>query len=491
MRKLLMGGWLLLAGQWPGVAPGQSTAPGLVDITPTVFTAGAFYAVVAQHHPLVRQAGLLSREAQEEIRQARGAFDPKLFSAFDRKEFGQSLYYNKWQTGLSVPILPAGIDLKLTYDQNRGDYVSPEDLVPASGLAAVGISVPVGQGLLIDARRTALRQAQLAVGLADAERLKLINKTLFDAAKTYWDWSQAYQQFRLIEQGYALADTRFRGIRQRALLGDAATIDTTEALITVQDRLVQLRQAEAEVQNARLRVTAFLWNTPETGGVPQPTGLLPAAVPQFAPVERADETLLQMLLSRAGQQHPELIKLTTKGEQLAIEERFRRSLLQPQVVLQASLLSRTPQAGVGYDWSSYYAFRADNHKIGVDVTFPLFLRKERGKLRQVQLKNQQVELDRQQTGRDILNDVQTAWNSLKALEEQIRVQQQTIANQQMLVRAEGQKFDMGESSLFLVNSRETKLIDLQIKLAELQTKHQKAIAALWYAAGTHPGAPVL
>jgi outer membrane protein len=162
-------------------------------------------------------------------------------------------------------------------------------------------------------------------------------------------------------------------------------------------------------------------------------------------------------------------------------------LLQPQLTLNASLLSRTPSPGVGYDWTSYYAFRADNHKIGVDFTFPLFLRKERGKLRQVQIKTQQVNLERQQTGRDITNGVQAAWNELKALENQISVQQQTVVNQRTLLQAEQQKFDMGESSLFLVNSRESKLIDLQIKLEELRTKHQKAIAALWYAAGTNAG----
>lgn len=493
MKRLFAGGWLLVLGYLPIPVLGQADAPlsgirftestAAVDST-RIFTAADFYEIVARHHPLVRQAGLLSREAQAEVLQARGAFDPKLFSAYDRKEFGQSLYYDKWQTGLSVPILPAGIDLKMTYEQNRGQYINPEDRVPASGLATVGISVPIGQGLLIDARRNALRQAQLAVTLADAERLKIINKTLYDAAKTYWDWSLAYEQFRLIQQGYDLAETRFLGIRQRAALGDAAAIDTTEALITVQDRLVQRRQAGAELENARLRLMAFLWNSPEAGGIPQPIDLLPTAVPQSVPADRADYELLQHLL-RATDQHPELLKLTTKGRQLAVEARFRRSLLMPQVTVQASLLSRTPQPGVGYDWSSYYAFRTDNHKIGVDLTLPLFLRKERGKLRQIQLKTQQVELERQQTGRDIANDVQTAWNSLKALEEQMTVQQQTIANQQVLLRAEQQKFELGESSLFLINSRETKLIDGQIKLAELRAKHQKAIATLWYAAGTH------
>ncbi|WP_138991393.1 TolC family protein [Larkinella sp. C7] len=484
MKRLILLYGLLLGGAVSGTTFGQTPTP---SPDTTVFSAADFYRVVSQHHPIVRQAALLNEEARQEIRQAQGAFDPKLFSAYDRKEFGNNLYYDKWQSGLAVPILPGGIDVKMTYDRNRGEYLNPEYLVPSSGLAAVGLSVPIGQGLLIDARRNALRQAQLAVNLADADRLKLINKTLFDAAKTYWDWYMTYQQYQLIRQGYQLADTRFRAMRERAALGDVAPIDTTEALITVQDRLVQLQQAEVDWQNARLRLTAFLWISDDANTPPKPVDLPLAVVPQTAPLDRTTEAQLQNLLSRAAEQHPELLSLAAKGQQLAVEERFRRSLLQPQITLNASLLSRTPLPGLGYDGPSYYAFRPENHKIGLDLTFPLFLRKERGKLRQVQIKSQQLNLERQQTGRDIANDVQAAWNELKTLEGLIAVQQQTVTNQQTLVRAEQQKFDIGESSLFLINSRETKLIDLQVKLEELRAKYQKAVAALWYAAGTNSG----
>ncbi|MBC7923609.1 MAG: TolC family protein [Ferruginibacter sp.] len=486
MRKVVFGIGLLLTGQLSLVVSAQPTTAPPADTT--VFSAADFYQVVSGYHPIVRQAALLSSEAQQEVTQARGAFDPKLFSVYDRKEFGKSLYYDKWQSGVAVPILPGGLEVKITYDQNRGEYLNPEESVPSSGLAAVGVRVPIGQGLLIDARRNALRQAQLAVRLADADRLKLINQTLYNAANTYWEWYLAHQQYRLLREGYQLADTRFGAVRERALLGDAAIIDTTEALITAQERLVQLQQTEVDLQNARLRLTVFLWNSDEAGGAPQPVDMPATVVPQSAPIDQIDETTLQNLLRRAAEQHPELLKLTTKGRQLAMEERFQRSLLQPQITLNANVLSRPPLPGPGYDWASDYAFRADNYKIGVDLTFPLFLRKERGKLRQVQLQTQQVELERQQTGRNITNEVEVAWNELKALEGQITVQQQTVANQRTLLEAEQQKFDIGESSLFLVNSRETKLIDLQLKLEELRAKHQKAVAALWYAAGTNPGA---
>lgn len=481
MRKLVSvcrGVLLFLLGLPPAALIAQT--PSRSDTV--VFTAADFFGAVVQFHPIVRQAGLFSDEARSEIMQARGAFDPKITSYFDRKEFGPDLYYNRWQSGLSVPVMPAGIDLKIGYDRAIGERVNPEVRTPPTGLVLVGVNVPVGQTLLIDGRRTALRQAQLGLTLAEADRRKQVNKTLYEAAKAYWEWYLAYRSYLLIDEGLQLADVRFTGTRQRALIGEAAAIDTTEALITLQDRQVQRQQAAVDLQNARLRLSVFLW-----GANNQPVDLPPNVVPQTAVGELISNELVQTLLTQATQQHPELLKLDAKTGQNQLEERFRRSLLQPQINLSASLLSQTPNLAQGYDWNSYYSFGLANHKVGLDVTMPLFLRKERGKLRQVQIKGQQLTLERQQTVRDIQNDVLAARNELLTLGQQIQVQQQVVANQRRLVQGEQQRFSLGESSLFLVNARESKLIDLGVKLEELRTKYQKAIASLWYVAGLGQG----
>jgi outer membrane protein len=494
MKNLIPVMWCLLTG-WPVLAspafqestPQASvTSDGLRTGQPdtAVFSASVFFELIRQNHPIIKQAGLYGEEARQVLVQARGAFDPKLVSYYDRKEFGKVLYFDHWQNKLAVPLWMGGIDLNVSYDRNsvRGRYINPEERTPESGLTGVGLTVPIGQGLLIDARRNAVRQSRLALDLAEADRIKLVNKVLFDAAKTYWEWFFTHQQRRLIEEGYNLADQRFRALRERSILGDAASIDTTEALITVQDRLVQRQQAEVEEMNARLRVSTFLWNAAN-----QPVELPATALPQEPFLTLPDETLLQTLLERASQRHPDLLKLAVKTQQLTLEERFRRAMIQPQITLNASMLSETPNPDIRYDWSSYYAFRPQNHKVSVDMIFPLFLRKERGKLREVQVKNQQVQLEQQQTGRDITNIVQSAYNQLQTLSQQVATQLQTIQNQQLLLRAEQQKFELGESSLFLVNARETKLIDLQVKGEELKTKYQKAIAELYFVAGTTLG----
>lgn len=455
------------------------TAPAPIDTT--IFPIQTFYELIQEYHPLIRQAGLFGEEARQVLLQARGAFDPKLVTHYDRKEFGKDLYYDHWQNKLAVPLWPGGVDLNISYDRNdpRGRYINPEERTPSSGLTGVGLSLPIGRTLFIDARRNAVRQAQIAQNLAAADQVSLVNKTLYEAAKAYWNWFLAHQQRRLLTEGYTLADRRFQAMRLQAQLGNVAFIDTTEALITVQDRLVQRQQAEVDELNARLSVSVFLWNADG-----RPVNLPGQTVPQSPSVVASSDTLLQALIEQASQRHPDLVKLDNKIRQLTLEERFRQAMIQPQIALSATLLSQTPSIETGYDWSSYYAFRPQNYKIGLDFVFPLFLRKERGKLREVQLKNQQTSLDRQQTGRNILNGVQVAYNQLQSLTRQVTTQQQAIQNQEILLQGEVAKLDLGESSLFLVNSRETKLIDLRIKGAELKAKYQKAIAELYFVSGT-------
>jgi outer membrane protein TolC len=76
------------------------------------------------------------------------------------------------------------------------------------------------------------------------------------------------------------------------------------------------------------------------------------------------------------------------------------------------------------------------------------------------------------------------FNEWRQLGQQIQLQQQAIASYAQLQRGEEIRFQNGESSLFLINSREQKTIEARQKLIELQGKEQKARASVLWAAGT-------
>ncbi|WP_053058461.1 TolC family protein [Pedobacter sp. BMA] len=450
--------------------------------TAKIFSSDDLQMMVFKYHPMIKQAALLSESARAVVLQSLGYFDPALKAGFDRKLFGNTTYYNKWTSELKIPLWLAGADLKVGYDRNVGTYVNPESRTNNEGLTAVGISIPLGQGLIIDARRNTLRQSKIMVQYAEADRLKEINTAWYGIAKDYWAWYYAYRQHVLVTEGLDLAQRRFEALSRQTLLGDKPSIDSVEAYITVQERQIQKAKTAIELQNARLVLSNHLWS--EEGN---PLELPEDAVPQSMPTDfvKPNPQLLDTLIGQAADRHPELVKLRSKGAQLAIEKTYRQEMLKPKLNLMGNLISG--RTGFNSDIPGYYDFNWSNYKIGVEFSFPLFLRSERGKLREVKIKQLENDLDLQQSGRTIRNGVMAAYNDLNAYSAQLTVQIKSVENQQKLVTGENQKFSLGESTLFLINSRESKLIDMKIKQESMVASYQKTLAELFYKAGTRQG----
>lgn len=447
--------------------------------TAKVFELKDLQILVFKYHPIIKQAALLSETAKANVLQSLGYFDPALKAGFSRKLFGDTEYYNKWNSELKIPLWLAGADLKIGYDRNVGTYVNPESRTNSQGLSAIGLSIPLGQGLVIDARRSTLRQSKIMIQYAEADQLKQINSVWYGIAKDYWSWYYAHKQFELINEGLALAQRRFKALSTQTLMGDKPGIDSVEAYITVQERIIQKEKTAIELQNARLVLSNHLWS--EDGN---PLELPLDAIPQniSETISRPNPLILDTLIGQAANQHPEMLKLQSKGAQLAIEKSYRQELLKPKLNLMGNLISS--RTSFNDNIPGYYDFNWSNYKLGIEFAFPLFLRSERGKLRAVKIKQQELNYDLQQYGREIRNNITAAFNDLSAYSSQLDVQIKSIENQQILVDGENQKFSLGESTLFLINSRETKLIDMKIKQESMVAGYQKTLAELYYKAGT-------
>ncbi|WP_165933470.1 TolC family protein [Arundinibacter roseus] len=442
-----------------------------------LFTYRDFYEQLLANHPVIKQSELIPESARQDLMMARGGFDPKLEGTFNRKVYQSKEYFNRSDFFLKVPVWVGGADLKLGYDRNVGETLSDDIRTGPEGITYLGLTVPIGQGFLIDSRRATLRQAQVFQEIADAERVGMINKIILSSAKDYWNWYFAYQQYQLATEFYTLAQIRYEALSQRVNLGEAAVIDTVEALVTLQDREVALSQATLDVRNARLLLSNHLWSREQV-----PLELPENAIPQPAMGLVLGPERLNDLLRLARESHPDILKLNFKQQQLQIDERLGREMLKPVVNLETAALYKGITLN-GQETQTGFSSFNNNYKLIIDVYFPLFLRKERGKLQQIRIKQLQNTLEQQQLQREISNEINAAFNDVKTLENQIRIQTASIQNQELLLKAEVQKFELGESSLFLVNARESKLNELKIKVESLRSKYEKALSTLLFAAG--------
>lgn len=90
----------------------------------------------------------------------------------------------------------------------------------------------------------------------------------------------------------------------------------------------------------------------------------------------------------------------------------------------------------------------------------------------------------QQKQLELTNKVRQYFNQLSILQNQIQVQERAYENYRLLQRGEETRFFNGESSLFLINSRENKALEALQKLTELKAKYFKAYNGLFWAAGS-------
>jgi len=174
-----------------------------------------YRAWVATHHPVAEAAALYTDEAAEWVRRARGAFDPVASATAYDKTFGETTYYRVPTAGLAVP-LPGPLDAVVGYGTAEGARLNPERYVPDGGVARAGVAMRLGAGLVTDARRTALRQAEVYVGLNEAKRMEAMNGLMWGAAQAFWRWYRA-------ERGAALAAAaEARGAAGAFLAGEGA-----------------------------------------------------------------------------------------------------------------------------------------------------------------------------------------------------------------------------------------------------------------------------
>ncbi|GAB4380003.1 MAG: TolC family protein [Salibacteraceae bacterium] len=409
------------------------------------------------------------------MRAARGGFDPKLGAALSRKYFDNKLYYNTATAALSIPTSLLGITFDAGYESASGYYLNPENTTPADGLLFAGVKASLGKGLFIDQRRAALRQASVIAKQSAQEQRLVLNNLLYEAGKAYWEWYEAVQAQAIYENALQVARERYEQVKLQAQLGDRPMVDTLEVGIQLQARMLLVQQAQLNAEVARLKLSSYTWD--EDGNpVYLRQEVVPAPISQDAISTPPGSINLQ--IDTLVALHPELRMSRLSIDYLEIEKRWKAEQLKPSLnVKYNALTSSIPVNRIvtGYDPADY--------RLGVEFSMPLFLRKERAGLREVQLKIQQKRNDLASKQLQLQNKALGAIATWEGTARQIRLYSKTVQDYGALFEAERQLFDGGESSLFMVNSREMFYINAQIKLLELMVKNRKAALETEYAAG--------
>lgn len=454
---------------------GRMLPPGMEQDSSLRLSPEEFLNLVRQYHPVARQAGMLVDGSEARLLSARGFFDPSLYFSSDQKTFDGKLYYSYQNAELKLPTW-FGVEFKAGIENNDGNYLNSEATMGQSSYA--GISIPLAKNLLMDQRRAMLAQAKLLVSQSQAERQLAINDLLFDAAATYWQWVQQYRVFNLLTNAVAINEKRYNALRITVEQGDRAGVDSAEALTQLLSFKAQQAEAWNNFLGAGYELSNYLWT--EDGQPYQ----MPAAVVPSAKLEETNPYKIQYqplddLLAVAGESHPKLQAFKYKMDALEVERRLKLQSLLPTVNLKYNALAEGYQFWKGWNATSL----ENNYKFGVDIGMPLLLRQGRGDYKGAKIKISATELEIDNTRQVIASKVKQYYADMVNQLQQLRLNEQALAAYQKVFEAEQMKFEMGESNLFMLNSRENKVLESQQKVAMLKTKFFKALYGIQWAAG--------
>ncbi len=440
------------------------------DKVSSIMSLSEYLGYVKSYHPIVKQANLVINESEAKLLKARGAFDPKIEVDFDKKQFKDKEYFNKLNAAFKIPTY-YGLEFKANFENNSGVFLNPEANVPTDGLYSAGISASLLKGLLINKRMASLKQAKFFLNQAKEDQQIVVNEILYNASLSYFNWLKMYNEKRVYAEFLNNAEIRFKATKRAFYEGDKPAIDTTEALITLNNRKLNLEKARIKLIKSSLELSNFLWLNNNT-----PVELQENIIPDINAFTTIDATFNIALFNNENfdiENHPKIKSLNFKIESLNIERKLKMNNLLPKLDVQYNFLTQNR--------NQINSLNTQDYKAGINFKLPLFLRKERGDLKLAKIKLQDKKFENEVTKVTIKNKVDAIQQELSSFTLQSDYLTNIVKDYGTLLKAEDRKFFLGESSLFLVNYREVKLIDSKLKAIELENSFLKTKAKLFKA----------
>ncbi|NQZ78563.1 MAG: TolC family protein [Ekhidna sp.] len=257
--------------------------------------------------------------------------------------------------------------------------------------------------------------------------------------------------------------------------GEAAVVDTLQAKINFQKRIVDYRKATLEYELAKLNLSKHLWSE-NLLPLELQINVLPDSSSLF---ETPRDEEIKAAIEFAMTSNPEIGKLEGKRNQIDADLRWARESLKPQVDLSYSLID----APLDAEFSPRSPEFGENYKVGLDFSIPILLRKERGKLQQSRLKLQSNEFELAQSQIDLKNDVLGAYAQSTAFQDLLVQYQGVSQNYRRLLDAEIINLQNGETDLFKLNIQQDKYIEAQTDYYDAFTKWEKSKAEYYHVVG--------
>ncbi len=442
----------------------------IISQTTVVLSYDNYLKNVLDNNPISKRANNINQFGELQYKASKGNFDPFVSGTYDNKNFNGSNYYSILNSGVKIPLFTAQ-NLKFGYEYGAGQNINPEQFTSAYGLPYVGLEVGLLQGLIIDYRRADLLKSKEYVNYYLADKNIQLNNLLYESSLQYFDWLYSLKQLTLNNYFMELAKLRLIGIESLASVGERAAMDTIEAAILYQSRLLDFQTATIENQKQNNNLAMFNWqaNAPLVNELFKPLDSLDLYF------EKAKNSIVKQLYQDSAT-NPVIDKYISFQKVLGIDVRLKKEMIKPKLNINYNALSYNPN-------SVSPVYSTNNYKWGVDLSFPLLLRKSRNEYKMAKINFQNNSFEIANKTNELDNKLNTLKQTITILSEQLQVAERSVKYNKQLVEAEKLKFTNGESSLFILNARENKWLEAELKFTDYKYKFIKTIVSVVYLNG--------
>jgi len=426
---------------------------------------------VMKFHPLSDRAENFKKLGMYQLQAARGSYDPFLEGNHENKFYNGTNYYSVSSAQLKQALFTSQY-LKAGYDYGYGNYINPELKTSTAGIPYLGMEVSLLQGLVIDKRRAEVLKSRAYLNYYTAEQKNQLNQLFFESSQQYFDWLFSLKQISLNAYFLQLAQQRYTGIESLAEVGERPAVDTVEASLFIQSRLLDLQNAELDKIKSQNQLASFNWN--ENGNASLQYSFIPSDSLD-AYFEKAKQ-VIGKLMFQDSLSNPIISKYTAFQEVLNVDKRLKREFIKPKLNVNYNLLAGNTNA-------SSPIFTTNSYKWGLSFSMPLLLRTPVNEYRMADISSKNNSLELSSKNNELMYKLNQASQSISVLSQQLLNAQKSVDYSRKLVDAEKQKFEAGESSLFLINTRESKWLESELKLAEYKLKFIKSTLQIIYLKG--------
>jgi HAE1 family hydrophobic/amphiphilic exporter-1 len=351
---------------------------------------------------------------------------------------------------------------------------------------------PLWRNRSIDANRRNIEIAKKNIDLSDEQLKQKAITIVWGVEQAYWDLTFALRNLQMQIESLKDAREQLESNKRLVAKGVLAPIQVVaaEAQISNYEQLVY--QAQESITRAENVLKTLI--LPDRTSPEWTRPLTPAT-----PVERdVPQIGLDVAMTEAIKNRPELAELSTTAQINKIDQRFYRNQTKPQIDIVSSYtaqglagtetpaainpitgMSRVPPNLVGGLFTSLGNLAAldyPSYRVGLNISFPLGNRTAEANLGRSLVEGDRIANNLAQTEQTVEAEVRNALQALRSFEARLKSATDSRIAAQELYDSEVRQFRSGTTIFYLVLQRQTDLTVAKARELQARTELNKAIS---------------